>query len=394
MGCGCNENNTEGFIVYNTNSNQGNPGPPGPTGFPGSNSNTGATGPTGPTGTAGSLGPTGATGTSSNTGATGSIGSIGPTGPIGSIGATGTPGVNSNTGATGSIGATGPIGATEATGATGATGVKGATGETGPTGPTGVIGGATGVIGATGSIGVTGSIGATGEIGITGITGTSRIGFINRANPIGSQDIEVKGYDMSETPENWQALGGETGYNALSRNILITELSIPNTVFEYDFYGTFICNFNTIGVNSLAGYFGIKLGNYDLISGDVVSDRKQMLGIVLVSFNRSTFDNNELGHFRYKLTFTIRQVTGSTILFNTAVNFSLDLQAGTTVYTSNQQRFSTSSDSFDFSTLTVSPGFTRLSPCFIPTTYSAQYVTGPTQFFIFTKVGHTFIQIA
>ena len=369
MGCGC-QNNKERFAVYNNNSNEGSPGPPGPTGSPGTSSNTGPTGPTGPTGTIGSIGPTGTPGTSSNTGATGSIGPTGAT-------------------VTGATGATGVIGATGLTGATGSIGVTGATGATGTIGATGP----TGTIGATGTTGITGPTGPTGAIGPTG-----PILFINRANLIVTTVTQVKGRDAGNI-ENWQVLGGETGYDPLSRNILITKLSIPNTVFEYDFYGTFTCNFNgeTIGNSTdLCGYFGIKLGDYQALNtNDPTLSTEGYLGPVFVTFSRTDFLSGSKGHFRYKLTFTIRQVSGNTISFTTAVKYNMDSLPTSPVYTKYKERFvTTESIDFDFSNFILSAGFTRLSPCFYPTVFSGTVGLKIGQSISFTKVGHTFRQIA
>jgi hypothetical protein len=197
---------------------------------------------------------------------------------------------------------------------------------------------------------------------------------------------------MFETPENWQELGGETGYNPLSRNILITDLSIKNTVFEYDFYGTFNCFFNNPSTNSLAGYFGIKLGNYDLNIGGA-GNINNMLGSVLVPFNQINFKNGQIGYFRYTLTFTIKDVTGAEplIIFNSAVKYTL---ADETFYTIIERFITTNSIDYDFSNLTVSTGFTRLSPCFIPVVLSPTKGVMPGQHITFTKLGHTFIRIA
>jgi hypothetical protein len=259
----------------------------------------------------------------------------------------------------------------------------------GPTGPTG----ATGERGATGSS-ATGPTGATGVTGPTGIIGpTGPIMFINRANPIGATLTTVQGV----ITQSWQVLGGETGYNPFSRNILITELSIPNTVFEYDVYGTLQCNFNgeTAGTSSdLCGFFGIQLGDAATLSNTLPQLLERSLGPVFVTFSHTNFSSNQIGHFRYKLKFTVKQVIGNTIFFDTAVNYIMDINPTSTVYDNYVERFSTNNISFDFTTLTVSPGFTKLSPCFYPYIYSSTVGLKSGQSIKFTKLGHTFRQIA
>ena len=138
------------------------------------------------------------------------------------------------------------------------------------------------------------------------------------------------------------------------------------------------------------------LGEYALINLASYSDG--FLGPVLVVLSHTNFGGGITGHFRYTLTFTINQVTVNTISFNTAANCNIDLPPSGSFSYKNAQRFTTTTNStFNFDNFTVDAPtnlFTRLSPCFCPSVLSATVGLGENQSITFTKLGHTFRQIA